>query len=102
MTAFFGVGITGRGGSSSMSGSSLGLIPKTSKGSGDPEPNLMKFDLKITFLVFEWICSFLKWMHTFLSTHIPHTHGKNGCTVFRNIPTVFHGGCLVLHGRCAI
>ena len=36
---FFGGGITRRGGSSSMSGSSSGLIPKTSKGSGDPEPN---------------------------------------------------------------
>ena len=49
MTASFGGGITGRGGSSSMSGSSLGLIPKTSKGSGDPEPNLIKFDLKNYF-----------------------------------------------------
>ena len=39
MTAFFGGGITGRDGSSSMSGSSLGFIPKTSKGSRDPEPN---------------------------------------------------------------
>ena len=36
---FFGGGITGRGGSSGMSGSSLGLIPKTSKGSEDPELN---------------------------------------------------------------
>ena len=39
---FLGGGITGRGGSSGRSGSSLRLIPKTSKGSGDPEPNLIK------------------------------------------------------------
>ena len=38
----------------------------------------------------------------FLCTCIPHTHGKNGCTLFRNIPTVFQGGCFIFHGGCAI
>ena len=39
---FLGGGITGSGHSSGRSGSSLQLIPNTSKGSGDPEPNLIK------------------------------------------------------------
>ena len=96
---FLGGGITGRGGSSSMSGSSLRLIPNTSKGSGDPKPNLIRI---INFVCFQQFCSFIKWMCTFLCTRIPHTHAKNRCTVFQNIPTVFRGGCLVLCGGCTI
>ena len=96
---FLGGGITGRGGSSGMSGSSLQLIPNTSKGSGDPKPNLIRF---INFVCFQRFCSFSKWMRTFLCTHIPHTHTKNGCAVFPNIPAVFRGRCIVLRGECAI
>ena len=96
---FLGGGITGRGGSSGMSGSSLRLIPNTSKGSGDPKPNLIRI---INFVCFQRFCSFSKWMRTFSCTRIPHTHAKNGCAVFPNIPTVFRGRCIVLCGRCAI
>ena len=96
---FLGGGITGRGGSSGMSGSSLRLIPNTSKGSGDPKPNLIRI---INFVCFQRFCSFSKWMRTFLCTDIPHTHAKNGCTLFQNIPTVFRGGCIVLRGGCKI
>ena len=90
---FLGGGITGRGGSSGMSGSSLRLIPNTSKGSGDPKPNFIRI---INFVCFQWFCSFSKRMHTFSCTHIPHTYAKNGCAVFPNIPAVFHGGCTIL------
>ena len=96
---FLGGGITGIGGSSGMSGSSLRLIPNTSKGSGDPKPNLIRI---INFVCFQWFCSFSKQMLTLLCTCIPHTHAKNGCTVFPNIPAVFRGGCIVLRGRYAI
>ena len=96
---FLGGGITRRGGSSSMFGSSLRLIPNTSKGSGDPKPNLIR---NIIFVCFQQFCSFSKRMRTFSYTHIPHTHAKNRCTVFPNIPTVFCGGCIVLRGGCAI
>ena len=103
---FLGGGITGRGGSSGMSGSSLRLIPNTSKGSGDPKPNFIRI---INFVCFQRFCSFSKRMHTFSCTRIPHTYAKNGCAVFPNIPAVFpnipavfHGGCIVLHGGCAI
>ena len=96
---FLGGGITWRGGFSGMSGSSLRLIPNTSKGSGDPKPNFIRI---INFVCFQWFCSFSKWMCTFSCTCIPHTHAKNGCALFPNIPTVFRGGCIVLHGGCAI
>ena len=96
---FLGGGITGRGGSSGMSGSSLRLIPNTSKGSGDPKPNLIRI---INFLCFQWFCSFSKQMRTFSCTYIPHTHTKNRCALFPNIPTVFRGGCIVLCGGCTI
>ena len=96
---FLGGGIIGRGGSSGMSGSSLRLIPNTSKGSGDPKPNLIRI---INFVCFQQFCSFSKWMWTFSCTRIPHTHAKNRSALFLNIPTVFHGGCVVLHGGCAI
>ena len=96
---FLGGGITGRGGSSGMSGSSLQLIPNTSKGSGDPKPNLIRI---INFVCFQRFCSFSKWMRTFSCTRIPHNHAKNRCALFQNIPTVFHGRCLVLRGGCAI
>ena len=92
-------GITGRGGSSGMSGSSLRLIPNTSKGSGDPKPNLIRI---INFVCFQRFCSFSKRMRTFLCTCVPHTHTKNGCALFQNIPAVFRGRCLVLRGGCAI
>ena len=59
---FLGGGITGRGGSSSRSGSSLRLIPKTLKGSGDPEPNLIQ---NIKFLLLSGSAVF-----------------QNGCTLF--------------------
>ena len=96
---FLGGGITGRGGSSSMSESSLQLIPNTLKGSGDPKPNLIRM---INFVCFQRFCSFSKWMRTFSCTCIPHTHAKNRCAVFPNIPTVFRGGFVVLSGGCAI
>ena len=96
---FLGSGITGRGGSFGMSGSSLRLIPNTSKGSSDPKPNFIRI---INFVCFQRFCSFSKQMCTFLCTRIPHTHAKNGCTVFLNIPIVFRGGCVVLCGGCAI
>ena len=96
---FLGGGIAGRGGSSGMSGSSLRLIPNTSKGSGDPKPNFIRI---INFVCFQRLCSFSKWMRTFSCTCIPHTHAKNGCAVFLNIPAVFCGRCIVLHGGCAI
>ena len=96
---FLGGGITGRGGSSGMSGSSLQLIPNTSKGSGDPKPNLIRI---INFVCFQRFCSFSKWMHPFSCTRIPHTHVKNRCALFPNIPAVFHSGCVVLCGRCTI
>ena len=99
---FFGSGITGRGGSSSMSGSSSGLIPKTSKDLeilNQIERNLIK---KLLFWSLSISAVFLKQMCTFSCTHIPHTHRKKGWAVFRNIPTVFYGGCLVLRGWCAI
>ena len=96
---FLGGGITGRGGSSGMCGSSLPLIPNTSKGSGDPKPNLIRM---INFVCFQRFCTFSKWMRTFSCTHIPHTHAKNGCAVFPNIPAVFRGGFIVLRGGCAI
>ena len=83
---FLGGGITGRGGSSGMSGSSLQLIPNTSKGSGDPKPNLIRI---INFVCFQRFCSFSKWMRTFSCTRIPHTHAKNECAVFPNIPQFF-------------
>ena len=96
---FLGGGITGRGGSSSMSGSSLRLIPNTSKGSGDPKPNLIRI---INFVCFQRFCSFSKRMRTFSCTHIPHTHTKNGCALFPNIPAVFCGGCAILCKTCII
>ena len=96
---FLGGGITRRGGSSGMSGSSLRLIPNTSKGSGDPKPNFIRI---INFVCFQRFCSFSKRMRTFSFTRIPHTYAKKGCTVFPNISTVFHGGCVVLRGGCAI
>ena len=70
---FLGGGITGRGGSSGMSGSSLRLIPNTSKGSGDPKPNFIRI---INFVCFQRFCSFSKRMCTFSCTRIPHTHAK--------------------------
>ena len=63
---FLGGGITGRDGSSGMSGSSLLLIPNTSKGSGDPKPNLIRI---INFVRFQWFCSFSKRMRTFSQMH---------------------------------
>ena len=96
---FLGGGITGRGGFSGMSGSSLRLIPNTSKGSGDPKPNFIRI---INFVCFQQFYSFSKWMRTFSCTHIPHTHAKNGCALFQNIPMVFHGRCIVLRGGCTI
>ena len=96
---FLGGGITGRGGSSGMSGSSLRLIPNTSKGSGDPKPNFIRI---INFVCFQRFCSFSKWMRTFSCTRIPNTHTKNGCAVFQNIPAVFRGRCIVLRGGCTI
>ena len=75
------------------------MIPNTSKGSGDPKPNFIRI---INFVCFQRFCSFSKWMSTFSCTGIPHTHAKNGCTVFPNIPAVFCGGCIVLRGGYAI
>ena len=88
---FLGGGITGRGGSSGMSRSSLRLIPNTSKGSGDSKPNLIRI---INFVCFQRFCSFSKWMHTFSCTCIPHTHAKNRCTIFRIFPQFFMADAL--------
>ena len=78
---FLGGGITGRGGSSGRSGSSLQLIPKTSKGSGDPEPNLIK-NIKFLLLsgsaVFQNRCALFR-------AHAYHTPMKKMDTQFFGI-----------------
>ena len=83
---FLGGGITGRGGSSSMSGSSLRLIPKTSKGSGDPEPNLIE---NINFLVFSGSAVFQNRCALFCA-HAYHTPmEKMDAQFFRIFPQFF-------------
>ena len=67
---FLGGGITGRGGSLGMSGSSLRFIPNTSKGSGDPKPNFIR--------IINFVC-----------TPRPHTHTEMDAQFFRIFPQFF-------------